>query len=146
LPTVAIANTPKAPNTLDAGQSITFNAIVSGGSPPYTYNFYVYNSITNAIVNDILSISTNGFVFVTNSNLVGNTLVANVFVTDNAGYTINSALTGIFTVNALPTVAIANTPKAPNTLDAGQSITCNATVSEASHPYTYNFYVYNRIT
>ena len=80
-PTITITSTPLS-GSVDAGQTITYNALVTGGSPSYTYTFDVYNSVTHATRQLSHHRQTNSFVFTTNSNLIGNTLNANVFVTD----------------------------------------------------------------
>ena len=83
---------------MSAGQTITYNALVTGGSPSYTYTFDVYNSVTHALVDSVNTGTTNSFVFTTNTNLIANTLNANVFVTDGTGDTANSALSNAITV------------------------------------------------
>ena len=140
-----------------AGQSITITATLPGGSTgtsPYTYNYLVVNTITGARVANQLYIgvvgTSNSFVFTSNANLVGNTLAANVIITDSATTpeTVNSVKTGTITIDqALGTPTI--TPSAANTLDAGQSITITATLpggSTGTSPYTYNYLVVNTIT
>jgi YVTN family beta-propeller protein len=157
LPSLApLANTPIAPNGIDAftatsGNTITFNAFLTGGAGYITYTFKVYNSITNSLINSINTGTTNSFVFTTNTNLIGNTINANVFVTDGSGYTANSILTGVYTINALPSITLANTPIAPNGIDAftatsGNTITFNAFVTGGTGPFSFTFRVYNSIT
>ena len=142
---VTLSTTPAAPNTIDAGQTITFNAFASGGSAPYTtYTFDIYNSITKALINSITT-SSNGAIFTTNTNLIGNTLNANVFVTDNSAITTNSVLTSTFTVNtALTTPTIF--PSVNTVYDNGQTITIASYETGGSGPYTYAFLVFNSIT
>ena len=142
---VTLVGTPSAPNGIDAGNTITFNAFASGGTGSFTYVFYVYNSITNSVVNTFSTGSTNSFVFTTNTNLVGNTLNANVLVTSGAS-TQNSILVGPYTVNAAVSITLAGSPSAPCGIDAGNTITFNALVSGGTGPFTYTFYVYNSIT
>ena len=62
---------------LDAGQSVAFMASETGGTLPYTYNFIVFNSITNTIL-ATQSSGVASFVFTSNTNLIGNTIKANV--------------------------------------------------------------------
>ena len=142
-PTIAASNT-----VVDAGTTYeTFSAYESGGSTPYTYNFLVYNSITNTIIGNYLIASpTNTYTFQVPSYWTSNNLFyANVFVTDNANSKANSVLTGTITVNtglATPTIAASNT-----VVDAGTTYeTFSAYESGGSTPYTYNFLVYNSIT
>ena len=145
MPTITLATIPVAPATVDAGNTITFEALAQGGSLPYVYTFYVYNTVTLHVVNTVV-MSSNTFVFPTNTNLIGNTLNANVFVTDAAGAVANSILTGTFTVNSVPTITLATIPVAPATVDAGNTITFEALAQGGSLPYVYTFYVYNTVT
>ena len=93
---------PSSAQSYTTGQTVTFAAYETGGSTPYTYNFLVYNSNTNIIVANMLT-SSNSFAYVLPSGESGNTLNANVFVTDNAvSGTVNSILSGLITVSSPP--------------------------------------------
>ncbi len=93
---------PSSAQSYTTGQTVTFAAYETGGSLPYTYNFLVYNSDTNIIVANMLTTS-NSFAYVLPSGEAGNTLNANVFVTDNAvSGTVNSILSGLITVSSPP--------------------------------------------
>ncbi len=137
---VAIHTSPVLPTSLNTGQSITFNALPSDGSGSYTtYNFIIYNSDTNIqVANDLTT--TNGFVYTIPDGEAGNTLVANVFVTDSNLNTVNSVLTGALTV---PLPAISESPN-PFTLsntviDMGQYSFANTIISGAVPPYFGNW-------
>ena len=81
---------------------------------------------------------TNSFIFTTNTNLIANTLNANVFVTDGTGHTANSTLSDALTVNAAPSITLTTTPLS-GTVDAGKTITYNALVTEeAPHTPTHS--------
>ncbi len=142
-PYITLATTPAAPASIDSGSTITINALVTGGTAPFTYTFYIYNSITDAAINSFTT-SSNSFVFTTNTNLDGNTLDANVIMTDNSGYSANSVLTGTFTLNQFPSL-ISLIPSNVM-LDYGQYVNLTATVSGGVPPYTYNFTVVNSVT
>ena len=99
LATPAISPSSAQSNT--TGQTVTFATYETGGSAPYTYNFIVYNSATNIAVANQLS-SSNSFAYALPSGELGNTLYANVFITDSAtpAVTVNSILSGAITVSA----------------------------------------------
>ncbi len=133
---VSISAFPALPATLAPGQTETFNAIANGGSGTYTtYNFLVFNSISGIQVGNYLS-SSNSFAYLIPSSQLGNTLVANVIVTDSGGNVTNSIDTGILTV-ALPTASLSTSP---STLDTGQTETLTATWSQGTSPFTVNFF------
>src|SRR4029077_17756874 len=119
-----------------------------GGTPTYTYNFIVFNSISNTILANQLG-SSNSFTFTTNSQWIANSPIkANVLVTDSAagaGQTANSVLSSAITVNsalAVPTI----TPSSPIGLDSGQSNTIFTYETGGTPTYTYNFIVFNSIS
>ncbi|MDE1870157.1 MAG: hypothetical protein KGH71_04200, partial [Candidatus Micrarchaeota archaeon] len=136
---------PSSATLLDAGQSVTFSSIASGGTGPYTYNFIVFNSITNTIVASQLG-SSSSFIFASNGNLAGNTLKSNVVVTDSATVptSANSINSGLVTVNSALSATIA--PSTATNLNAGQSVTFSSIASGGTGPYTYNFIVFNSVT
>ena len=142
---VSIKSTPTAPAEVDAGGPITFNAVAVGGKLPYTYTFYVYNSVNQAIITSFTT-SNDYFVFTTNSAMLGESIDANVVVTDGSGHTANSVLTGDFTIVAPPTVTLTSTPSVPATIYAGNAITFNAFASNGVSPYQYTFNVYDAVT
>ncbi len=138
-PTISASNT-----LVDAGQYVNFAAYETGGTLPYTYNFIVYNSITNIQVANMLT-SSNSFLWQATGS-AGNTIVANVFVTDSAStsVTVNSLHTSTITVNSVlqtPTISASNT-----LVDTGQYVNFAAYDTGGTLPYTYNFIVYNSIT
>ena len=137
---------PTSSQQVEVGQTVIFNTYVTGGTSPYTYNFLVYNSVTNAEVANMLTTS-NSFAYTIASAEAGSTLYANVLVTDSA-YTpaaVNSVHSGVITVSAslsTPTIS----PTASSTQLAGNTVTFAAYVSGGTTPYTYNFLVYNSVT
>ena len=150
---ITVDNVPTATITptntiIDSGQYAVFTASPSGGTGTFgTYNFIVFNSITNVIIANQLG-SSSTFSFQTNSLWITNSPVkSNVIVTDTgttSPYNFNSPNTAAITINSVPTAAFSVT----NTiLDSGQSTTFTATPSGGSGTFgTYNFIVFNSIT
>jgi hypothetical protein len=119
-PSVSIEATP-SPSSIAAGNRIIFNALVTSGAAPFTYTFQVYNTVTFAAINSTTTTS-NSFTFATNSNLLGSTIAANVFVADVLGQSSNSLSTGSFTITAPPTTTSATTPPtSASTTTVGQA-------------------------
>jgi plastocyanin len=124
-PSVIIAPTSL---TMDVGQSQVFTSIVSGGTPPYSYQwYYILNGTTvpgaNASTYTFTPISA-GFY-----NVYMN-------VTDSASATAKSNVAGV-TVNPRMTVSLSLTSV---TIDVGQSITFRSTVAGGTSPYFYQWY------
>ncbi len=78
-------------NSVSTGSSIIFTANTNGGESPYTYNFMIYNSSTNAFVANMLfadvASATNSFAYSPSST---GGYYANVTVTDSVPYSNNS--------------------------------------------------------
>ncbi len=112
-PTISASNT-----LVDTGQYVNFAAYETGGTPPYTYNFIVYNSVTNIQVANMLT-SSNSFLWQANGN-AGNTLVSNVFVSDHASISV--------TMNSLHSSQIVaySTPSVSLTVQTGSGIATNS--------------------
>ena len=109
-PILSISNSP----ILGTNQTAVFTATVSGGTAynhghsiennGYTYNFQIYNSITNSLIanqlyTDVAS-TTNTFTWIVPKSAAGNTIKANVSVTDSAttSVTTNSVTTNVITI------------------------------------------------
>jgi hypothetical protein len=94
---------PSASYSYDFGQSIPFSTVTSGGTPPYTYNWIIVNSVTGTLITSQLytscSLTTNAFNWAFASAYAGNTIQANVVVTDSASHIISSAESGTETLN-----------------------------------------------
>ena len=131
---------------LDAGQSVTFSTSFVGGVSPYTYNWIVSNTISGATVANSLytsSLTSNSFTWSIAPSVAGNTVYANVIITDTqssnsqgSDATVNSIESGTIKVNAAPSV-ISITPSA-TTLDSGQSVTYNSEITGGTSPFTAN--------
>jgi hypothetical protein len=138
-PTISLSNT-----LLDAGQLFTATSSVIGGNTPYTYNWIVINSVTGAIVANALytsvSSTTNTFAFTTNANMVGQTLEANLIVTDAHPTTVNSVYSP-FGVNTLLTVSSVGITPLATSQAAGNPVTFTATVTAGTSTYGYDWTV-----
>ncbi len=79
---------------MDGNQYLNLTGYVTGGLQPYTYNFIISNAITNSIIISQqytgVSASSNSFIWQVPSADTGNTIGANVIITDNAPNTANS--------------------------------------------------------
>ena len=145
-PTLTASNTP----VVNTGQYEIFTATTSGGTSAYTFNYLVYNSITNAIITNELYIgvasTTNTFIWFVPGADYSNTIRANVFVTDNSEspVTLNSVNTPTITINngaLAPSLSLSN-----SIIDQGQSILFTAQPNGGTAPYTYNYQIVNSIT
>ncbi len=131
---------------LDAGQTVTFSTSFAGGVSPYTYNWIVSNTISGSLVANSLyasSLTSNSFTWTIQPSAAGNTVFANVIITDSLSSssqgshtTVNSIESGTIKVNAAPSV-ISITPSAV-TLDSGQSVTYDSEITGGTGPFTAN--------
>jgi hypothetical protein len=123
------AITPNAP-AIDSGQAITLTANPSGGTTPYSYQWYTGAACAAAI---------GGATFSTYAASPGSTTVYSYKVTDNAHVPVSLCSAGdTVTVNPI-LVANPVTPASP-TIDSGQSITLTANPSGGTAPYSYHWY------
>lgn len=110
-----ISPSPTFPATLGPGNTIVFTATTGGGSPSYTYN-YIITSTTGApfMLSYLVSntFSSNAFSWTIPPADAGNTVFANVIITDSAqgnsgAQTANSPETDVLTIPAsTPTCTI----------------------------------------
>jgi len=137
---------PSSPGSQNAGTTYTWSAYDTGGTTPYTYNFFVYNSASNIQVASQSS-SSNMMAYFIPAGENGNTLYANVFVVDNAysPVSMNSIHSGILTVsgsvalytpiylqnaNSIITLAALSTQNCINNFQGGS---CNGNVVYTSN-------------
>lgn len=136
---MSIPSISATPNVLAVGHSIIFNASVTGGAAPYSYEFFVYNSSSGGIAarKQYSDIYQGAETFAWNANSSG-TFYANVIITDSSSNTVASPRTGDILVENLtaPTLALSST-----VLDAGQEENFTAQESGGTPPYSYNFTV-----
>ena len=104
---------------MSPGQTLPLSISPTGGNPPYTYNFLIYNQQTNAIVANMLTTG-NTFAYTIPNSLEGDMLVSNTFITDRNNMMVNSSFSDI--------ISVANT--------IGCSASCNPTLTLQSNQIT----------
>ena len=142
VPTISPSISPN----VQPGQSEIFTATVSGGTKPYIYNYNIYNSVTKALITNqlyITSSTTNTFTYLIPTNLLGNTIFANVVVNDSA--TTNMVFNSVNTV----TITIANLQFPPPGIVSYVPITLTNNQAKAITPntpisFTFNALLYQR--
>ncbi len=133
-------------NTLvDVGQTETFNAFVSGGSPPYTYYFFVANTAALSPYTEYPT-SANYVTFqVGSADLTNGNEIANVIVVDNLAHTVNSVYSSSFAISpalSLISLTASNTP----TITPTEYEVLSAPTTGGSGTITYTFTIYNSVT
>ncbi len=132
-----IASYPSLPTTLNVGQSISFNALASGGSGTYlSYNFLIYNSITGILVGNFLS-PANSFAYIIPASQSGNTLYAIISLTDSNLDISNSAASGVLSVSLLSPTTTASGPPSQCYYSCASSSTTTGTTSIPAPTTTY---------
>lgn len=140
----SFSSSPSIPVNTETGQILTFNAVVSGGSSSYTYNFIVSNILTNSVVGNLLVVTSNtaqGWSFTIPSSVGTNSLQANVVVTDSAStpVTVNSIY--LRPINTIPGI-IQNlffSNSGGNSIVYGTVAIANSIVSSGSPPYSWQW-------
>ena len=139
-----LAPTLTATNTvnIDQNQFIAFTANTNGGSPGagFTYNYIISNSVTNLQLfsNTVVTTSvSNTFTWQANALYVGNSIRANVIITDTANtpVTANSVYTAATTIHSQPTIILyvqSANGVVTNSIALGDSFTINAVVNGGS--------------
>ena len=112
LTTPTLTSSPSLPSTQNAGNTITFTASWSGGTSTYTANYLIVNTITGNLVANMLFTgitgTTNSFAWTIPSADAGNTVEANVIITDSASTpeTTNSVESGTLTITSASILVI----------------------------------------
>jgi len=130
---------PTSPATYSSGSTVTFSTSFTGGTPPYTYNWLVVNSITGVLLANALytgvSATSNSFAWTIPSADNGNTVVANVIVTDSAStpVTVNSTKSGVITISSA-TCTISLNPTSINfgSINPGSSIATSNAITDTN--------------
>jgi hypothetical protein len=124
LPSVSILPTSV---TLDVSQSQKFVSSVSGGTVPYSYQWYLNGTAFPLATNSTWTVTP----------LSSGSYSVYVNVTDSVGVEVESNV-AVVTVNPLPSVSILPASAA---LDVGQSQTFTSTVSNGTSPFSYQWYL-----
>ncbi len=147
-PTLTASNTP----TVEEGQYELFTASFSSGSSPYVYNYTVINTITGAIIGNMLltnALTSNTWFWQVPSTAnsgVGNTISANIVVNDSAtrngtASSVNTPLINVlYSPPNIPVLTISN-----SLIDQGEGVLFTETTAGGTSPYNYayNVYAYN---
>lgn len=120
-------NISPSPVTIDVGQSQIFNSSVAGGTAPYSYQWYL---------NETLVFGANDPTWKFIPSLAGSYYIS-VTVTDDVSFATESN-SAFITVNPHPTISI---NPGTVTMNAGQSQQFTSIVSGGSSPYTYQWYL-----
>jgi len=130
-PALSVSISPTS-RTYDAGQAITLSASVSGGTPPYSYQWYNVTPSGAVAIRGATSPT-----YSATASATG-TFKYYVVVKDSAtALTSANSLAGTYIVNNALSVSIS--PKS-RTYDAGQTISITATPSGGTPPYSYQWY------
>lgn len=126
--TLTVSIAPVGPVVMDVGQSRIFSASASGGTSPYTYQWYVNDG----------AVGTNSASYTFNAASAGSFLLY-VNATDSAGVpaTVKSNVVSVTVNTALvaPTVSAS-----PGTVNQGQTSSLTSTaVTTGTSPYTYQW-------
>lgn len=123
-------------NSIAAGHVQTVTANINGGTPPYTYNFTISNSISTVAntINADISSTSNSFSFVQNATWGIGIFTVNVTAEDSAGNILGPKA---ITYNATPTstttistsTSTTSTSTTPSTTSASTSIASTSTIN-----------------
>lgn len=123
-PTLSVSILPSSA-VMDAGQSQLFNSVITGGTLPYTYLWYLNGSAVSGAVNPSWTL--------TPSSAGSNSVYLEV--TDSVG-AVGISNTANILVNAVPTVSISPTSLI---MDVGQFQAFNSSVSYGTPAYSYQW-------
>ena len=136
-PSLTASNTP----TVDTGQYEAFSSSWTGGTLPYTANYLVFNTVTDALVANALYTgitgTSNTFLWLVPTADAGNTISANIFLTDSASnpITVNSIQLSSITISQPTTTSTTST--STTSTSTSTSITSTSTsTSTTSTPST----------
>ncbi len=139
----AVSNTVS--NTVaDQGQGELLTFTISGGAPPYTYNFLVTNSVNgNVIFSNVISntLAANSVFFAlstSNANDIGALDVSGNVVDSASNAVSNTIFSNTITVYPKPSVALSQSLTSFS-ISAGQKDVLSAKVSNGKGPFTINF-------
>jgi hypothetical protein len=136
--------TPSSTQTLDSGQTVTFNSLWSGGSAPYTANLYASSGSTcnnaNTLVQSIANIGATDVIFAANTPSATSWYC--IYVTDSS-FPSETTFSPTIKVMVNPALTSASTPTVANTvLDQGQLSTITGAIpSTGTGQYSYGWLV-----
>jgi PKD repeat protein len=112
---------------IDLGQGVSFTSTVSGGTPPYNYQWYVNGSAVNGANQSswIFTPSATGYYLV------------HLNVTDKVG---NEAKSNVAQVTVNPSLSVSIQPTS-SVIVLGESVNFTSTVSGGTLPYSYQWYL-----
>ncbi|MCL5413517.1 MAG: hypothetical protein M1569_03900 [Candidatus Marsarchaeota archaeon] len=141
-PALAVTLTPS--NTLlDAGQYVTLTAAITGGTSPFTANLEISNQVTDEVVNTITlatsSSTSQGTTFYLPSWVSGNTIQANVVITDSAST--NSIANSIYIPLGFNSIQTEGLVTESNTaITSGDYSRLTSNPSGGTSPYTIDWF------
>jgi DNA-binding beta-propeller fold protein YncE len=127
-PIIQVTAKPSTAVAMDVGQSVPVNAVATGGTGAFTYNYIASGcsgysaAATNSLTFTPTGVGSCTFTF-----------------TANDIHTSNSATTAIITVNSNPIMLITANPSSTVTIDAGQPITVSALATLGSGSFAYSY-------
>jgi PKD repeat protein len=125
-PPLTVTISPLSASIL-VGQSVTFTSTVLGGYPPYSYQWYLNNSVVSGA-------ASNTWTF---TPLTIGTYKVYLNVTDSSE---NVAISDTATITVAPQLTISISPMSASIL-VGQSVTFTSTTSGGYPPYTYQWFL-----
>jgi hypothetical protein len=135
---LSVALAPSVPPPVPAGEPVTWTATVTGGRPPYTYEFWLFNGKTWTLAQDWSVANT-----WTWTPSTPGTYSIQVWVR-NAGSTADYDAwqgTSPYTVTGLVVTTFTASRASP--LPVGEPVTWSATAAGGIAPYTYEFWLFN---
>lgn len=138
--------TPTITSNVIGNTIVPFNVLLSAyepdGVPPLTYNFIIYNANTNIEVANAIT-SANTATISIPSGEGGNTLIANVFVTDSEStpVTVNSITTA--TMRVYNPISVLLTFDGGNVITESTTTTANIVISGGTGSYTASLTINN---
>jgi hypothetical protein len=110
-------------SSADVSQVQMFQITITGGTPPYSINVLVVNSVTNDVITNNMittsSLTNNVFFALTNSDYANSPEKANVLIVDANLAPSNSVYTANFAISARPVITFASN----SLFNSGQTVT-----------------------